>query len=149
MSEPRFYELPAEELKAGLSTADGQDILDVDVGPDIVIYHVVTPGHEEDTEARVSEPGTMVDLAEFEPPTPLPPDQHEGGVRESDDEHVFTGWCSCGWEGDDHDAGTNRRSDEKHQEAYDHAMGELNRHHDVAIREWLTYLQTPEEESRG
>lgn len=81
------------------------------------------------------------------PDTPLPPDQHEGSVRESDDGHVFTGWCSCGWEGDQHDAGTNRRSDEQHDDAYNAAMDDLNRHHDQAVSAWLKYLQEPEEQA--
>jgi hypothetical protein len=58
---------------------------------------------------------------------------HEGNVRESDDGHVFTGWCACGWEGDDRDAGTNMRSDETHADAYAQADTDLHKHLDDMV----------------
>lgn len=69
----------------------------------------------------------------------LPAHEHQGDVRASDDGHVFTGWCSCGWEGEDHDAGTNRRRDERHADAEADAEGELRRHHDDVVSLYLRH----------
>jgi hypothetical protein len=76
MTLPIFYSLPATELDEGMSTDDGQDVLDVSVDPDgSVIAHVYTPRSDDpdldeenrgETEARMYFPGEHVDLAVFE-----------------------------------------------------------------------------------
>jgi hypothetical protein len=76
MTLPIFYSLPATELDEGMSTDDGQDVLDVSVDPDgSVIAHVYTPRSDDpdldeenrgETEARMYSPGERVDLAVFE-----------------------------------------------------------------------------------
>lgn len=69
-----FYSLPAELLDAGMSTADGQDILTVDAGHDgLVIFDVYTPADDPDEDAgrqcapesRVTRRGERVELAVF------------------------------------------------------------------------------------
>jgi hypothetical protein len=70
---PVFYTLPAVSLEEGMSTADGQDILDVgqiDLG---VIAHVYTPADDEAEnqrrrgapEARVYKLGDRVEMGDF------------------------------------------------------------------------------------
>lgn len=73
-TRPVFYTLPAECLEPGMSTDDGQDILD-----DIVIenghvyYHVYTPADDPKVdnerqcapEARIAPVGQRVELAVF------------------------------------------------------------------------------------
>lgn len=71
--EPLFYSLPAALLDVGMSTDDGQDILTVNVGPELVVFDVYTPSDDpdEDTdrrltpEARAVPPGQRVTLAVF------------------------------------------------------------------------------------
>lgn len=61
-----FYSLPAHQLRAGMSTADGQDITAVELYEDrrLVIYDTVTPGHE-DGDDRCAQWDEQVDLAVF------------------------------------------------------------------------------------
>lgn len=60
-----FYTLPATDIEAGMSTEDGQDVVDVDVDDGWVLYHTVTPGHQDETDARMSPVGRRVHLAVF------------------------------------------------------------------------------------
>jgi len=94
---PIFYRLPASDLEPGMSTADGQDILDMyeALGPDGVMwvyYHVYTPADDptEDAqfrlgpEIRVDRPTDWVDMADF-PNTPNPGHLHgRAEVNEQD-----------------------------------------------------------------
>jgi hypothetical protein len=60
-----FYTLPASKLRAGMSTADGQDVVSVDASdPTFITYHVVTPGYA-DGETRGSLPNGTIRLAVF------------------------------------------------------------------------------------
>lgn len=65
--QTEFYSLPAHQLRAGMSTADGQDITDVELDEDrrLVLYDTVTPGHE-DGDDRCAQWDEQVDLAVFE-----------------------------------------------------------------------------------
>lgn len=68
----------------------------------------------------------------------LPPHEHAGRVRESDDGHTFVGACSCGWTGPERTAGTASRSDDVHAQAEADAMTDLDRHHHAAVEQWVT-----------
>lgn len=59
-----FYTLPAWQLAKGMSTEDGQDVLDVDTrtDPTVVLYHVYTPRPDDpaqDEENRASPDGRL------------------------------------------------------------------------------------------
>lgn len=68
-----YYTLPARHLVDGMSTAHGDDIFNVRVGDDLVLYHAFTPsGDEAEDEERQTSPDaccdppdTRVDLAVF------------------------------------------------------------------------------------
>lgn len=72
--DPIFYSLLAEHLVEGMSTADGQDFVDVSVDDRNVYTHVYTPRSDDpdqdasnrsETEARVYRIDERVDLAVF------------------------------------------------------------------------------------
>ncbi|MFI9629275.1 hypothetical protein [Streptomyces sp. NPDC052042] len=69
-----FYSLPATKLAAGMSTGDGQDILDVSVLDDSVFATVYTPRSDDpvqdainraNTETRIYQADQTVGLAVF------------------------------------------------------------------------------------
>jgi hypothetical protein len=68
-----FYKLPAHKLRAGMSTADGQDITDVWYTDELVGYDTYTPADDPDEDdynrcmpdARVTGRDELVDLAVF------------------------------------------------------------------------------------
>jgi hypothetical protein len=70
---PVFYSLPAVSLQEGMSTADGQDVLDVGETDQYVLAHVYTPADDaaEDEErqgapeARIYQHDQRVDMADF------------------------------------------------------------------------------------
>lgn len=81
---PVFYDLPAGELVAGLSTDDGQDVLDVAVHGGSVSVTVYTPRPDDADadadnrsapESRIHDRGSYVGLAVF-PNTPTDLSQH-------------------------------------------------------------------------
>jgi hypothetical protein len=68
------YEIEAENLEEGMSTSDGQDILDVHVGCEWVVAHVYTPRVDDpyldavnrgEPEARMWRRGDAVELMDF------------------------------------------------------------------------------------
>jgi hypothetical protein len=72
---PVFYQLAAQLLEEGMSTADGQDVLSVSIDDDGTVYaSVYTPRSDDlaldeqnraEPEARVYGPGELVALAVF------------------------------------------------------------------------------------
>ncbi|RJQ79955.1 hypothetical protein D5S17_09290 [Pseudonocardiaceae bacterium YIM PH 21723] len=74
--KPIFYRLPADLLEDGMSTDDGQDILEVVRSPEdgTIFYLVFTPrsddpaqheSNQTDAEWRITKSGAIVDLARF------------------------------------------------------------------------------------
>lgn len=70
-----FYELPAQFLQPGVSTDDGQDVLEVSVDGGFVLVGVYTPRPDDPDrdlynrcapESRFYDPDRMVSLAVFE-----------------------------------------------------------------------------------
>lgn len=86
-----FYTLPARELEEGMSTGDGQDILDVAWQSDgKIVAHVYTPRADDpdldeenrcSPEARVYEPFERVGLAVFGS-TPVDGTSHPAAIVE-------------------------------------------------------------------
>jgi hypothetical protein len=73
-----FYTLPATLLEPGMSTDDGQDILEVNNCGKYVLYHVYTPRPDDEEldeenrctpEGRMREPSELVNLATFDDTT--------------------------------------------------------------------------------
>ncbi len=69
-----FYQLPAHQLRPGMSTADGQDITDVEPAGDLVLYHTYTPRPDDEDadednysapDGRVSSQDELISLAVF------------------------------------------------------------------------------------
>ena len=101
-----FYQLPARLLRPGMSTADGQDITDVEPAGDLVLYHTYTPrpddGDEDENnysapDGRVSARDELIDLAVF-PDTEVDgritekePRRKEAGHESQPDPHPHAG----------------------------------------------------------
>jgi hypothetical protein len=85
-TSPTFYALPATALEPGMSTADGQDVVSVDVAADGTVYaDVYTPRSDDPdadadnldaTDCRIYAPGELVAMADF-PDTPNFAADHE------------------------------------------------------------------------
>src|SRR5947209_4533208 len=97
---PRYYRRPARELEPGMCTDDGQEILHVDVGDDLVIAEVYTPrpddpaldAHNRATpESRIHRPGDLVHLAVFDPQVPtVDQDERDTALTEPDTEAAMS-----------------------------------------------------------
>jgi hypothetical protein len=73
-NQPTFYRLPARLLEEGMSTDDGQDILDIEPDGELVFASVYTPRSDDseqdelnrgEPETRLYKANEWVDLAVF------------------------------------------------------------------------------------
>lgn len=73
-AHPVFYRLPATDLEKGMSTDDGQDIVDVSRSGEWIVIDVYTPRSDDpeldeqnrhETECRMYRPDELVGMATF------------------------------------------------------------------------------------
>lgn len=101
--QPVFYSLPANAMLAGMSTADGQDVLSVTIADGMVFAPVYTPSEDPDEDndrqcapdSRMYEHDEMVDLAVF-PDTDVDGTAHPLAVIRHLPTDSRLDYCQCG-----------------------------------------------------